>query len=29
MKPNVGGIDKWLRIAAGLVLLSLLWLMEG
>ena len=29
MKPNVGGIDKWLRIAAGIALLSLLWLMEG
>ena len=29
MKLNVGGIDKTVRIAAGVVLLSLLVLLEG
>ena len=29
MKPNIGGIDKILRIVVGLGLLSLLFLLEG
>lgn len=29
MKPNVGGIDRALRFVAGIVLLSLLVLLEG
>lgn len=29
MKANVGGIDKAVRIVAGLVLLSLVFLLEG
>jgi hypothetical protein len=29
MKPNVGGIDRTLRIVAGLALLSLFFLLEG
>lgn len=29
MKANVGGIDKILRIIAGLVLLSLIGILEG
>ena len=29
MKPNVGGFDRILRIAAGLAILSLLFLAEG
>ena len=29
MTPNVGGIDRTLRIVAGLVLLSLFFLLEG
>lgn len=29
MKANVGGIDKGLRIAAGLGVLSLLFILEG
>ena len=29
MKTNVGGIDKVLRIVAGLALLSLIFILEG
>lgn len=29
MKANVGGVDKILRIVAGLVLLSLIGILEG
>ena len=29
MTPNVGGIDRTLRIVAGLALLSLFFLLEG
>lgn len=29
MKPNVGGIDRVLRVAAGLALLSLFFISEG
>lgn len=29
MQPNVGGIDRVLRLVAGVVLLSLLVLLEG
>lgn len=29
MKPNVGGFDKMLRIVAGLLLLSLVFLLDG
>lgn len=29
MKKNVGGIDKVLRIVAGLALLSLIFILEG
>ncbi len=29
MEPNVGGIDRVLRIVVGLALLSLLFLLEG
>lgn len=29
MKSNVGGIDKVLRIVAGLLLLSLIFILEG
>lgn len=29
MKTNVGGIDKAVRIIAGLVLLSLIFILEG
>ena len=29
MKPKVGGIDKVLRIVAGLLLLSLIFILEG
>lgn len=29
MTPNVGGIDRTLRIVAGLCLLSLLFILEG
>lgn len=29
MKANVGGVDKVFRIVAGLVLLSLLFILEG
>jgi hypothetical protein len=29
MKPNVGGIDRTVRIVAGLALLSLFFLLEG
>ena len=29
MKANVGGVDKILRIVAGLVLLSLILILEG
>jgi Protein of unknown function (DUF2892) len=29
MKTNVGGIDKVVRIIAGLVLLSLIFILEG
>ncbi len=29
MKSNVGGIDKTLRIVAGLALLSLIFILEG
>lgn len=29
MKPNVGGIDKVLRIVVGVALLSLIFILEG
>jgi hypothetical protein len=29
MKPNVGGMDRTLRIVAGLALLSLFFVLEG
>jgi len=29
VKTNVGGVDRWLRIVVGLVLLSLYFVLEG
>ena len=29
MRPNVGGVDRVLRIVLGIVLLSLTWLVDG
>lgn len=29
MKPNVGGFDKVLRVVVGIVLLSLIFVLEG